>query len=95
MKWVVFIQNQISEVGQLLVMHVEELRRLRRKLDVVEQIHVSFQLRITKILKLLYRLFFNVHKRNYNQIIHLIAHVLYKNCFAVHMFFGHTILEFY
>ena len=42
MKWVVFIQNQISEVGQLLVMHVEELRRLRRKLDVVEQIHVSF-----------------------------------------------------
>ena len=48
MKWVVFIQNQISEVGQLLVMHVEELRRLRRKLDVVEQIHVSFQLRITK-----------------------------------------------
>ena len=42
MKWVVFIQNQISEVGQLLVMHVEELRRLRRKLDVVEQIHVSY-----------------------------------------------------
>ena len=41
MKWVVFIQNQISEVGQLLVMHVEELRRLRRKLDVVEQIHMA------------------------------------------------------
>jgi hypothetical protein len=41
MKWVVFIQNQMSEVGQLLVMHVEELKRLRRKLDVVEQIHMA------------------------------------------------------
>ena len=41
MKWVVFIQNQVSEVGQLIMMHVEELRRLKRKLDVVEQIHMA------------------------------------------------------
>ena len=41
MKWVVFIQNQISEVNQMIVMHVEELRRLRRKLDAVEQIHMA------------------------------------------------------
>ena len=58
MKWVVFIQNQISEVGQLLVMHVEELRRLRRKLDVVEQIHVSFQKTITKNPKLIEQIIF-------------------------------------
>ena len=41
MKWVVFIQNKISEVGQSIVMHVEELKRLLRKLDVVEQIHMA------------------------------------------------------
>ena len=41
MKWVVFIQNQISKVGQLIVMHNEELRRLSRKLDVIEQIHLA------------------------------------------------------
>lgn len=41
MKWVVFIQNQMGEVGQLIVMHAEELKRLRRKLDVIEQIHLA------------------------------------------------------
>ena len=41
MKWVVYVQNQISEIAQSLMMHIEELRRLRRKLDVVEQIHMA------------------------------------------------------
>ena len=36
-----FFQNKISEVGQSIVMHVEELKRLLRKLDVIEQIHMA------------------------------------------------------
>ena len=64
MKWVVFIQNQISEVGQLLVMHVEELRRLRRKLDVVEQIHVSFPIEFFKnSIIMIYDYFFMLMKQ--------------------------------
>ncbi len=41
MKWIVFVQNKMSEVVQKLVMHKEELSRLRRKLDVIEQVHLA------------------------------------------------------
>eukprot|EP00095_Tigriopus_kingsejongensis_P007557 maker-scaffold104_size368486-snap-gene-2.42 protein:Tk07557 transcript:maker-scaffold104_size368486-snap-gene-2.42-mRNA-1 annotation:"rb1-inducible coiled-coil protein 1" len=41
MKWVVHIQNQMAEVGQNMVIHTEELRRLNRKLEVIEQLHTA------------------------------------------------------
>ena len=44
MKWVVFIQNKISEVGQSIVMHVEELKRLLRKLDVIGKVFHSVEI---------------------------------------------------
>ena len=41
MKWVVFIQDQMAEVGRTLLMHAEEVRRLNRKMEVIEQIHTA------------------------------------------------------
>ncbi|TRY75650.1 hypothetical protein TCAL_04589 [Tigriopus californicus] len=41
MQWVVMIQNQMADVGQKMVMHTEELRRLNRKLEVIEQLHTA------------------------------------------------------
>ena len=64
MKWVVFIQNQISEVGQLLVMHVEELKRLRRKLDVIEQIHMAPSIYLATAVEVVRRRSFSDHYLN-------------------------------
>ena len=41
MQWVVYIQDQMAEVGQTLLMHAEEVRRLNRKMEVIEQIHTA------------------------------------------------------
>ncbi len=61
MKWVVFIQNQISEVGQTMVMYAEELRRLRRKLDVIEQIHMAPSIYMATAVEVVRRRAFSEH----------------------------------
>ena len=40
MKWVVYIQNQMADVQQLLVLHSEELKRLEKRLQVHFSLHV-------------------------------------------------------
>ena len=61
MKWIVFIQNQMAEVGQLLVMHTEELRRLNRKLEVVEQLHLAPSMYMATVLEVVRRKAFSKH----------------------------------
>ena len=64
LKWVMFIQNQISEVGQLLIMHVEELKRLRKKLDVIEQIHMAPSIYLATAVEVVRRRSFSDHYLN-------------------------------
>ena len=41
MKWVVFVQDQIADTSQALMLHIQALRRLERKLEVIEQLHLA------------------------------------------------------
>ena len=41
MKWVVFIQDQISDSQQSLLLHGQALKRLERKLEAIEQLHLA------------------------------------------------------
>lgn len=41
MKWVVYVQNQMADVQQLLMLHSEELKRLEKRLQVMEQLHLA------------------------------------------------------
>ena len=61
MKWIVFIQNQMAEVNQLLLLHSEELRRLKRKLEVVEQLHLAPTMYMATVLEVVRRKAFSKH----------------------------------
>lgn len=61
MKWVVHVQNQMAEVGQLIVMHAEELRRLNRKLEAIEQIHAAPSIYIATAVEVVRRRAFAKH----------------------------------
>ena len=61
MKWVVFIQDQMAEVGRTLLMHAEEIRRLTRKMEVIEQIHTAPAIYMAMALEVVRRKAFSRH----------------------------------
>jgi RB1-inducible coiled-coil protein 1 len=61
MKWVVFIQDQMAEVGRTLLMHAEEIRRLTRKMEVIEQIHTAPAIYMAMVLEVVRRKAFSGH----------------------------------
>merc|ERR1712096_18573 len=61
MKWVVFIQDQMAEVGRTLLMHAEEVRRLTRKMEVIEQIHTAPAIYMATVVEVVRRKAFSDH----------------------------------
>lgn len=61
MKWVVYIQNQFAEVSSLILMHIEELRRLGRKLEVIEQLHLAPSMFMATVVEVVRRRAFSQH----------------------------------
>ena len=61
MKWVVFIQDQMAEVGRTLLMHAEEIRRLTRKMEVIEQIHTAPAIYMATAVEVVRRKAFSKH----------------------------------
>ena len=61
MKWVVFIQDQMAEVGRTLLMHAEEVRRLNRKMEVIEQIHTAPAMYMATAVEVVRRRAFSKH----------------------------------
>jgi RB1-inducible coiled-coil protein 1 len=49
LKWVMYVENMICDVGSRLMMYHEKLKRLRRRFDVIQQIHLSPQMYINAV----------------------------------------------
>ena len=61
MQWVVCIQDQMAEVGRTLLMHAEEVRRLNRKMEVIEQIHTAPAMYMATAVEVVRRKAFSEH----------------------------------
>lgn len=55
LKWVMFIQRQMAENGQQLVLYHEELRRLSRRLEVMEQLHLAPSIYLATVIEVVRR----------------------------------------
>ncbi|XP_014294856.1 RB1-inducible coiled-coil protein 1 [Microplitis demolitor] len=49
LKWIMYVENKMLEVDGKLVMYHENLKRLRRHLDVLQQIHLAPQMYISAV----------------------------------------------
>lgn len=70
LKWVMYIQRQMAEAGQQLVLYHEELRRLSKRLEVMEQIHLAPSIYIATVVEVVRRRAFS---QNYRKKTTLIA----------------------
>ena len=61
MKWVCYVQDQMAEKVQLLMMYLEELRRLEKKMDVIEQLHIAPSIYIATAVEVVRRKAFSDH----------------------------------
>ena len=61
MRWVVYAQDRMAENGRTIVMYAEELRRLNKKLEVIEQIHSAPALYIAAAVEVVRRRAFSMH----------------------------------
>ena len=61
LKWVMFIQRQMAESGQQLVLYHEELRRLSRRLEVMEQLHLAPSIYLATVVEVVRRRSFSQH----------------------------------
>ena len=55
LKWVMFIQRQMAENGQQLVLYHEELKRLSRRLEVIEQLHLAPSIYLATVVEVVRR----------------------------------------
>ena len=55
LKWVMFIQKQMAETGQQLVLYYEELKRLSRRLEVMEQLHLAPSMYLATVVEVVRR----------------------------------------
>jgi len=55
LKWVMYIQKQMAENGQQLVLYHEELRRLSRRLEVLEQLHLAPSIYLATVVEVVRR----------------------------------------
>ena len=61
MKWVVVIQDTMAEVGHSVLMHIEELKALSKKLEVLEQLHLAPSMFIATSVEVVRRRAFSNH----------------------------------
>ncbi|XP_015174449.1 PREDICTED: RB1-inducible coiled-coil protein 1 isoform X1 [Polistes dominula] len=55
LKWVMYVENKMMEVDSKLVMYHESLKRLRRHLEVLQQIHLAPQMYINAVAEVVRR----------------------------------------
>ena len=55
LKWVMYIQRQMAEQGQQLVLYYEELKRLSRRLEVLEQLHLAPTMYVATVVEIVRR----------------------------------------
>ncbi|XP_040569590.1 uncharacterized protein Atg17 isoform X2 [Lepeophtheirus salmonis] len=60
LKWIVFIQNKIAEAAQSIVINFESLRRLGKKLEVMEQLHLAPSMFMTTAVEVVRRKAFSL-----------------------------------
>ncbi|KAK0161341.1 hypothetical protein PV327_009821 [Microctonus hyperodae] len=55
LKWIMYVENKMMEVDGKLVMYNENLKRLRRHLDVLQQIHLAPQMYLSAVTEVVRR----------------------------------------
>jgi RB1-inducible coiled-coil protein 1 len=70
LKWIMYVENMMSDVGNRLMIYYEKMKRLRRKLDVIQQIHLSPQMYISAVEEV-------VRRRTFSQAFLLVSYVTY------------------
>ena len=61
-----FIQRQMAESGQQLVLYYEELKRLSRRLEVMEQLHLAPSVYLATVVEVVRRRSFRKVSIKYN-----------------------------
>ncbi|KAJ4442191.1 hypothetical protein ANN_12057 [Periplaneta americana] len=77
LKWVMYVENMMCDVGNRLMIYHEKLKRLRRHLDVIQQIHLSPQMYVNAVGEV-------VRRRTFSQAFLLWASDLACQLLAVH-----------
>jgi RB1-inducible coiled-coil protein 1 len=70
LKWIMYVENMMSDVGNRLMIYYEKLKRLRRNLDVIQQIHLSPQMYVSAVGEA-------VRRRTFSQAFLLVSYVTY------------------
>lgn len=70
LRWVMFVENMMSDVGNRLMICYEKLKRLRRHLDVIQQIHLSPQMYISAVGEV-------VRRRTFSQAFLLVSYITF------------------
>lgn len=70
LKWIMFVENLMSDVGNRLMIFYEKLKRLRRRLNVIQQVHLCPQLYISAVGEV-------VRRRTFSQAFLLVSYVTY------------------
>ncbi|KAL6432753.1 hypothetical protein ACFW04_006265 [Cataglyphis niger] len=55
LKWIMYVENKMVEVGNKLIIYHESLKRLRRHLEVLQQIHLAPQMYISAVIEVVRR----------------------------------------
>lgn len=55
LKWIMYVENKMMELDGKLVMYHESLRRLRRQLEILRQIHLAPQMYVSAIVEVVRR----------------------------------------
>lgn len=63
-----YVENMMCDVGSRLMMYYEKLKRLRRHLDAIQQIHLSPQMYINAVGEV-------VRRRTFSQAFLLVSYV--------------------
>lgn len=55
LKWIMYVENKMVEVGNKLIIYHESLKRLRRHLEVLQQIHLAPEMYISAVIEVVRR----------------------------------------
>ena len=77
LKWVMYVENQMSDVGTRLILYSEKLKKLRRFLDGMQQLHLCPQMYVNAIGEV-------VRRRTFSQAFLLWASDLACQLLAIH-----------
>ncbi|XP_077273593.1 autophagy-related 17 isoform X2 [Temnothorax americanus] len=77
LKWIMYVENKMVEVGNKLIIYHESLKRLRRHLEVLQQIHLAPQMYMSAVVEV-------VRRRTFSQAFLVWARNLACQLLTVH-----------